>query len=219
MRLATGLLVAGLLGACATAPAPRDNRSVDAIAAEIEAAIEKKRFEAALPGLNELVLRREQWGAFILGNYYVCGKVVKFDCGKALELFRISEHPQTGAPVDPELVRRSRNEIAWINAACEQRGFVRDGDLAVRMAIDAASDPKDPYAVDTLAAAYANKGEYAEAVRLQDEAIRKLETLARTEPIRPQSVNAFHQRLRLYRESRPARFDAAAAERECNAFD
>jgi hypothetical protein len=221
MRVLIGLMAAGL-GAFAAAqaqvPAPRDNRPAEMIAAEIEAAFEKKQYEAALPGLNELALRREQWAVFMLGNYYVCGKVVKFDCGKALELFRISERPQTGQPVDAELVRRSRNEIAWIHAACEQSGFVRDGDLALQIALADAAE-SDPYAIDTAAAALANKGHYAQALLLQDHAIRRLRTLARSESVRPQTVASFERRLQLYREGRPARFDAATAEQECNAFD
>ncbi len=203
------------LAGCA---APSDRRGNDAIGAEVEAALDKKDYAAALPGLEELARRRDQWGAFVLGNYYLCAKAVKFDCARAQELFRIAEAPQLGVPVNSRIVRESRNELAWINAACEQPGFVRDADYAIRLAVEAATHPSDPYAVDTLAAAYANKGEFAEAIYLQREAIRKLEAWARSRPVSPHAMDMFLARIRLYRDDKPARFDASSAERECNTF-
>jgi hypothetical protein len=202
------------------AAAERDeSRSSEALAQEAEAALQKKDYAGALPALEELVRRRDQWGAFMLGNYFICGKVVAFSCARAQELFLISLDPKIEARADPELSRRSKNEIAWINAACEQPGFSRDSGLALRLGIEAARERIDPFALDTVAAAFAGAGNYADAVSLQRTAIGILEQYAASEPVTETARNAFDARLALYARGERARFDASTADQQCNAFD
>jgi uncharacterized protein len=205
-----------LLAGCAASPERRDTRSSGAIRAAAEAAIDAKNYAAALPGLEELARRGNQWGAFMLGNYYSCGKVVRFDCSKAQELFLVSEKPKDGEPVDAELVNRSRNEIAWINAACDQAGFVRNGALALRLALAMDVDPDDPLGIDTVAAAYAETANFQMAIRVQRHAIRSLQANAASASMLQANLEAFRRRLAAYESGKPARFDAAIAAQECN---
>jgi hypothetical protein len=81
----------------------------------------------------------------------------------------------------------------------------RDGKRAVVMATKACtiSGWKDPYLIDTLAAAYAESGDFEAAIRWQTKA---LEMLSRDE----QAVQAGRQRLELYRENKPYREEPVA---------
>ena len=214
MRLAA-ICCLVILAGCAAAPEPRDARPSGAIRDQVDAAIVRKDYAAALPGLQELARRGNQWGSYLLGNYYSCGKVVRFDCGRAQELFVVATKPRDGEPVDQDLVNGSRNEIAWINAACDQPGFVRDGALALRLALEMKSGSDDPLGIDTVAAAYAETGDFPMAARIQRQAIRRLEAVPPSE-ISQATREGFRRRLAGYESGRPARFDAAIAAQECN---
>jgi tetratricopeptide (TPR) repeat protein len=91
------------------------------------------------------------------------------------------------------------NSLAWLLSTCPADGQ-RDGKRAVAMARQACtlSDWKDPYSIDTLAAAYAELGNFEEAVRWQNKAVGMLN--ANREP-----GKAARERLALYREKRPYR--------------
>ncbi len=67
------------------------------------------------------------------------------------------------------------NALAWLLATCVHPEL-RDGASAVRFAEEAvaASNRKDAYVLDTLAAAYAEAGQFAKAVSAQQEAIALL---------------------------------------------
>lgn len=89
------------------------------------------------------------------------------------------------------------NRHAWLLATCPVAA-VRDGNKAVALARKACarSDWKNPASIDTLAAAYAEAGEFEQAVRYQTMALE----LAGSD-----ADDSFRQRLRLYRERRPYR--------------
>lgn len=91
------------------------------------------------------------------------------------------------------------NSVAWLLATCPEERF-RDGKRAVTVATKACtiSGWKDPYLIDTLAAAYAESGDFDLAGRWQSKA---LEMLAHDEP----AVKAGRERLELYRERKPYR--------------
>jgi tetratricopeptide (TPR) repeat protein len=99
------------------------------------------------------------------------------------------------------------NSLAWLLATCPADGR-RDGKRAVAMARQACTlaDWKDPYLLDTLAAAYAEAGNFDEAVRWQAKAAGL-----------PASNQDFRktaeERLALYRDKRPYREPAGDAER------
>jgi serine/threonine protein kinase/Flp pilus assembly protein TadD len=86
--------------------------------------------------------------------------------------------------------------LAWLLSTCPEKS-VRDGVTAVSYAQQAvtATGRKDPGRLDTLAAAYAEAGQFEQAAKAQQEAI----LLMRDEFTREQ----YAQRLKLYQEKRP----------------
>jgi hypothetical protein len=101
------------------------------------------------------------------------------------------------AELDPDF--STEQTLGWLLATCpDDKG--RDDKLAVEYATKACERTgwKDPWCLDTLAAAYASAGRFEEAVRYE---IRALEnpTLTRVRQ------EAARQRLELYRQKKPFR--------------
>jgi tetratricopeptide (TPR) repeat protein len=90
------------------------------------------------------------------------------------------------------------NDVAWLEAACPQAS-VRDGPRAVVLAMEACqlTQWSDPLLIDTLAAAYAETGQFDQAIKLQQKA-RDLAPPAQQED--------YGRRLKVYQEGRPYRF-------------
>ena len=90
------------------------------------------------------------------------------------------------------------NSLAWLWATCPNEKF-RDGKRAVEVGIHACelSEWKEAYNLGTLAAAYAEVGDFAKAVEWQEKA-NKLFTEA-------EAKNKGEQRLKLYKEKKPYR--------------
>jgi Flp pilus assembly protein TadD len=88
-----------------------------------------------------------------------------------------------------------QNNLAWILATCHNAAL-RDGTRAVKLAKQAAQNTNytDASMLDTLAAAYAEAGDFANAVRTQREAIRLTTANHR---------NGLQQRLDLYLRNKP----------------
>jgi tetratricopeptide (TPR) repeat protein len=93
------------------------------------------------------------------------------------------------------------NGLAWVLASCPDASL-RDGKMAVETATRACelSEWTEASFLDTLAAAYAETGDYTTAVRWQREAIAKLSA---ADPTRAE----FSDRLQLYESSKPYRED------------
>jgi len=220
MRLQRAIAPAAFIAAFLVPSASHAQQGADERGAELPAIVyesfQSGDYERAFAPLEKLAAAGHQEAAFWLGNYYLCGRVVKFDCAKAQELFQTSARPSS-SPDSADLVIRSKNEIAWINAACEQPGFTRDAELAIQAGKEAAADG-DPYRVDTLAAAHANAGDYPKAIALQYQAIEALVPLAKKEPLQQYTVQEFVRRLTLYKRARPASFGAWNAAENCNAL-
>lgn len=90
------------------------------------------------------------------------------------------------------------NNRAWIWATCSDAKF-RDGRKAVgSVTIVLRADPKNAAYMDTLAAAYAECGDFAEAVRWQEKAL--------ADPQLKDNAELRH-RLELYRDKKPYRQD------------
>ncbi|HWB09755.1 MAG TPA: tetratricopeptide repeat protein [Pirellulales bacterium] len=104
--------------------------------------------------------------------------------------------------IDPREIM-GYNSLAWLLATCPADGK-RDGKRAVDMARQACtlSGWKDPYLMDTLAASYAESGDFDEAVRWQTKAAAIL-------PADQDSGKAIHERLALYRQKHPYREEPA----------
>ena len=96
---------------------------------------------------------------------------------------------------DPDVL----NNVAWFRATCPDAHF-RNGKEAVELATRACTLDKwkDPDQLDTLAAAYAEMGNFAEAERYQQKAIT---LLSEDEALRPK----FRARLEQYRAKQPVR--------------
>ena len=96
---------------------------------------------------------------------------------------------------DPDVL----NNVAWFRATCPEANF-RNGKEAVELATLACTLDKwkDADEIDTLAAAYAETGNFAEAQRYQQKAI---DLLSENEALRPK----FRARLEQYRAKQPVR--------------
>jgi tetratricopeptide (TPR) repeat protein len=95
----------------------------------------------------------------------------------------------------------AHNNLAWLRATCPDEKY-RDGKAAVEAAKQACelADWKNPDWLDTLAAAYAEAGDFEEAVKTQTLAIEQAPDAQRPD---------LQARLALYKEQKPFR-DAPA---------
>jgi len=104
---------------------------------------------------------------------------------------------------DSEAARLNLALVAWARAT-HPDAALRDADDAVRWAERAARDGgrSDPRILDVLAAAYAEAGRFAEAVRVGTEAVRAARAAG---PQGATLARAIEERVRGYRERRPHR--------------
>lgn len=102
---------------------------------------------------------------------------------------------------DPDVL----NNVAWFRATCSDARF-RNGKEAVELATLACTLDKwkDPDEIDTLAAAHAEAGNFAEAERYQQKA---LDLLSENEALRPK----FRARFDQYRARQPVRQQVSGA--------
>jgi Flp pilus assembly protein TadD len=100
-------------------------------------------------------------------------------------------------PTWPEAVNRK----AWVYAA-HPAGYFRDGDAALFLAKQAcqATGGRDPHFLDTLAAAYAEKGSFREAISTARAALREAASANR-----PELAPQIQEHLRVYEACRPFR--------------
>lgn len=126
-------------------------------------------------------------------DYYNRGRMYK-----SLGKYRQSIEDYAAAiRLDPQL-SWAYNNLAWLLATCPQREF-RDGKKAVELAKKACelTGWQDPDTLGTLAAAYAEAGDFDEAVRWQNKALEF--------PEYGKEEGKASQRLRLYKERKPYR--------------
>ena len=90
------------------------------------------------------------------------------------------------------------NDIAWLEAACPEAAL-RDGRRAAELAMEACelTHWRNPAIIDTLAAAYAESGQFDEAVEMQQKATDLAPSRERED---------YRRRLKLYQEGKPYRF-------------
>lgn len=185
----------------------------------VKSLLKEKKYEQAYPLLLKLQDSGNQMAFYVLGNYHVCGRVVKFSCKTAEALFTKAVTPQNDAPIDPEISRLAKNEIAWINTSCSEPGFTRDSIKAVRLSVQATKEvAMDPYSTDSFAAALASAGQFDRAVVAQRQAIQELAQLAAQEPVEPYTFTEFSQRLKNYLNDTPPAFNVRTASQNCNAL-
>lgn len=104
-------------------------------------------------------------------------------------------------------------QMAWIFASCPIDEY-RDGAKAVDMARKAVALKPLPNILDTLAAAYAETGQFEDAVKTQKEAIALLKESGRT-----QSLTKYGERLDAYENQQPWRDTSVTQHLEADADD
>ncbi len=92
------------------------------------------------------------------------------------------------------------NALAWILATCVDETY-RDGREAIKLSKQALKSNSNPFYMDTLAAAYAEAGEFEDAVRTQEEVL----TLLREKGDAHNLLNEASRRLDFYRAGKPWR--------------
>jgi Flp pilus assembly protein TadD len=109
----------------------------------------------------------------------------------------IADH-ESARSLDPKDVS-TINNLAWIFATCPKQEL-RNGKKAVELGLEAArlSDSKNPGVLDTLAAAYAEDGQFDLAIQTQKKALADTE-FAKT------SGEESRARLKLYEQKKPYR--------------
>ena len=141
-------------------------------------------------------------------------------------LYRITDQRDQEAQLKKEITKRYRdevehsrsaadrgdagtlNEIAWVLATCED-AEIRDGPHAVQFAEQAVADTgrADKMSLDTLAAAYAETGQFEKAVGVEKEALALLHDES--------EKAAYASRLQLYSANKPYH-EAGVEERVAN---
>ena len=116
-----------------------------------------------------------------------------------ITLYR-EEHPLIGKEGQSEWIK-TLNGIAWI-LAVHPHEKVRNGPRAVEYAKEACvlSEWKDGRYIDTLAAAYAETGDFETAIQLEKQAIQ-----VRREAVPGKRLTGFQKRLTLYESGKPYR--------------
>lgn len=100
----------------------------------------------------------------------------------------------------------SYNLAAWIHATCPDPQF-RDGKKAIKFATKACelTSWKDCYTNGTLAASYAEAGEFEKAVEQQTKAIGLMNSQRESTPEFEKTLGEFKERLELYKKKQPYR--------------
>jgi tetratricopeptide (TPR) repeat protein len=122
------------------------------------------------------------------------------------QLYLLENEPELALADYEEVMRRAPgyagalNDYAW-TLATNPKDSVRDGRKAVDYAKKACheSDYKHAPTLDTLAAAHAEAGDWTNAVKWQEEAVRQAEGKF------PDDVAGMKERLELYKEKKPFR--------------
>lgn len=124
------------------------------------------------------------------------------------QLYLTESQPEDALLDFEEVMRRApdfsgaANDYAW-TLATNPNDKVRDGRKAVKFAKDAChqTDYKHAPTLDTLAASYAEAGDWDEALKWQEEATKL------AEKSHPKDVKGMRERQMLYKEKRPYRED------------
>jgi tetratricopeptide (TPR) repeat protein len=120
------------------------------------------------------------------GGWYVARAMIWIAKGEFRKALTDMQTAVEDSPHDPRIL----NAAAWFMATCPQAD-VRDGPTAVRHATSAckATNWKEPSLIDTLAAAYAETGQFAEAAKWMRQAMELAPSVEKED---------FASRLRLY---------------------
>jgi tetratricopeptide (TPR) repeat protein len=151
--------------------------------------LEKKEYDIAIADYNEAI--RAEPGEAIYFSNRGNAWAGKKEYGKALADYN------EAIRLDPRDAQ-SHNNRAWLWATCPDEEY-RDGKRAVESATRACElgEWKEPNLLGTLAAAYAESGDFDRAVELQEKKIKIKHD--------PKDMQGFEDRLKLYKEKKPYR--------------
>ena len=121
---------------------------------------------------------------------YENGRGVGQDDAEALRWYR---------KVADQGLARAQNAVAWIYATATEARY-RNGSLAVKFARQAVDQDDSVWNRDTLAAAYAEAGDFVSAVREQERAIEMIRAAGQYD-----EIANYESRLTLYRQGQPYR--------------
>ncbi len=115
------------------------------------------------------------------------------------EYYAAISHYTRAIELDPDY-HLAYNNLAWVLATCSQQRF-RDGKKAVELAKRACelSQWKEPHVIATLAAAYAEAGDFDEAIKWENKALEFPDFAVRYK-------KRSQKRLQLYKERKPYRY-------------
>jgi tetratricopeptide (TPR) repeat protein len=128
---------------------------------------------------------------------YVC----RADAFLRQKKYRLAQRDlQTAVQMNSKKPDVALNSLAWLRATCPEKA-TRNGKEAVQLAIKACelSNWTHWSYIDTLAAAYAEAGDFEQAVKYQKQALEMVR--------RPSDYSRINQRLALYQEQKPYRQD------------
>ena len=116
----------------------------------------------------------------------------KGDCGRAIIDLKKAMDIRPNTPV-------FYNQMAWILAVCPKAEY-RNGQTAVVLATEAVKSRPEASTLDTLAAAYAESGNFEAAIKTQERVIQRLEKEGKNDLL-PESL----ERLESYKGKKPWR--------------
>lgn len=149
----------------------------------------KRQYERAIFNYDSAIRIKPDFAAAYYNRALAHGHMGRYD--------RAAADFAAAARLEPDHAR-AYNSLAWLLATAPRRS-VRDGVRAIESASRAVALRDIAEYRDTLAAAYAEAGRFADAVREQARAIE----MARQEGI--DDLTAWHGRLRLYERGQPFR--------------
>jgi Flp pilus assembly protein TadD len=157
-----------------------------------------KRSSEALYQINTSIAlaRHSNISQGLLATSYTTKSQNCLDIGEASEARKALETAAHVQPRDPVIL----NELAWMLATSSD-AKIRNGRKAVSLATKACQLEgwTDSYTIDTLAAAYAEAGQFNEAVRYEQLAMSKLH------PNKKYQLPGMQERLRAFSTQRPVR--------------
>ena len=152
-----------------------------------------RNFKMAFNWYKKAAIQGDSSAADNLGAFYLDGLGVEKNCQLAIEWFETAA--EWGYPT-------SSSNLVWTLATCPDAQY-RDGHKAVRLALSIIKNTRNPDAphFDNLAAAYAETGNFEDAIKTQENAIELLQA-ENDDPVR---LLKYHFRLENYKNEKPTR--------------